>query len=198
LDNESTSDSHRLSAEIARHDWDDVHPRIVSFFAHRRCAEADDLAQETMMRVLKWLNCEGNSIEGPDGFVRFVHGCARNVLLEHHRKERERSQRELPMDATEEKLHSTPAIDPDNILAMRQALARLPKQDRICVCRAEFEAAEKVAEDMGILLRTFRVKVFRARKRLQVLLHQPHGQEASGNPPRSNAIDSLESGLTDE
>ena len=120
------------------------------------------------------------------------------MLLEHYRKERERSQRELPVDTIEDKVHSAPVIDPDNVLAMRQALARLPEQDRICLCRAEFEAAEKVAEDMGILLRTLRVKVFRARKRLQALMNQSYGQETSGNLPRSNAIDRLESDLADE
>src|ERR1700722_11815026 len=98
LENKGLTGDSCVPAELAGHDWEGVYPRIISFFAHRRRAEADDLAQETIVRALKWLSCEGNTIEGPDGFVKFVYGCARNVLLEQYRRERERPQLQLPAD----------------------------------------------------------------------------------------------------
>src|ERR1041385_8645777 len=196
LENKGPTDVSGAPAELAGHDWEGVYPRIVSFFAHRRCAEADDLAQETVARALKWLHCEGNAIEGPDGFVKFVYGCARNVLLEHYKREREHSQRQVPLDEIKEKSSRTEGTSQDNLLAMREALSRLSEQDRICLLRAELESGQKVAGDMGISLSTLRVRVFRARQRLQELLNESRTLETRGNLSGESAIGQVGSDLS--
>jgi RNA polymerase sigma factor (sigma-70 family) len=171
LENQDPTGNYRIPAEHAGYDWESIHSRIVAFFAHRWRMDADDLAQETMVRVLKRLG-EGQVINGPDGFVKFVHGCARNVLHE-HRRERERSQMEVAVDETESNVPWRREGSPENLLAMREALSKLTEEERTCLFRAEVESGEKVAKEMGIHLRTLRVRVFRARRRLEALLNEP-------------------------
>jgi RNA polymerase sigma factor (sigma-70 family) len=183
--------------DLVQYDWEGAHARILSFFAHRRCLEADDLTQETLMRAIRWLSSEGNSINGEDGFVKLLYGFARNVLLEHYRRQNEHVRRELPIDDIPENPKQVPNADPDNILAMKQAFSRLSAEERDCLYRAEFQAPEKAAGELGIPLATFRVKVCRARKRLRRLVYRDRNRDA-GNFPRDSAIDRLEQDLAHE
>jgi RNA polymerase sigma factor (sigma-70 family) len=194
LDSKSQTVISRVPAALAHHDWAGVYPRILSYFVHRRRAEADDLAQETFARALKWLSCEGNTIKGPDGFVKFVYGCARNVLLEQYKRERDQAQRQIPMDEMKEspRLQTT---DHDDLLAMREAFSRLPEEDRICLVRAELESGQKVANDMRISLKTLRVRVFRARQRLRELLNESPPPNVDRNLPLESVIGRLGSGV---
>ena len=151
-----------------------------------------------MMRAIKWLSSKEHTIEGPDGFVKFLHGCARNILLEQYRKDGERAQRELPIEEVTEKGHVARPAGPDRLLAMREALSRLSAEERDCLYRSELEPAQDVAKDLGIPLQTLRVRVFRARKRLHELLEGSGERDANGNFIQHRAIHRLERDLADE
>src|ERR1051326_3044018 len=74
-------DSDRERAAIK---YEDIRKRLVKIFTGRGCAEAEDLADETINRVISKLDEIGKEFKGDHG--RYFFGVANKVYLEFRRK----------------------------------------------------------------------------------------------------------------
>ena len=155
-----------------------AYERIVFYFAHNGRDDARDLAQETVKRHLEWLTREQIAITGSNGFLMSLFGVARRVLREDHRLYA-RGVRETSLQDAEILAARTP--DPSETAAIRQALSKLSDDDRSLLERAESEGDDAVATDLGIPVKTLRVRLFRSRRKLRELY------EGSRKPDRERS-----------
>ena len=70
--------------EQAAMKYEDIRKRLIKIFTGRACAEAEDLADETINRVISKLDELGKEFEGDRG--RYFFGVANKVYLEYRRK----------------------------------------------------------------------------------------------------------------
>ena len=66
--------------------YEEIRRRLISFFLNRQCAEAEDLADETINRVAGRLEEIVDSYDGEP--MRYFYGVANNITLEYSRRKR--------------------------------------------------------------------------------------------------------------
>jgi RNA polymerase sigma factor (sigma-70 family) len=168
----SGSDRDRLAeskcAEITR--------KLVCFFASRRCANPEDLAMETVLRVAS--KCRGVDVSSYADRVGYFYGVARNVVHEAHRSGMRESK------VYEGFAHEFPGITPPDPDAWKDAeqaqsclercLSTLPGHGKQLILRYySSEGAAKVtehkalAEELGKSVNALRIEAHRIRKTLQ-------------------------------
>ena len=108
----------------ARARYELLSARLVKFFEWRHCSDADDLAQETMMRV--FAKIEGGLELKYDDNTPYFFAVAKNVLME---AQRTAAKAPAPL---EEGAHATEdaASQTEAHIALEQSLVRLSKEDR--------------------------------------------------------------------
>jgi RNA polymerase sigma-70 factor (ECF subfamily) len=146
-------------------------------FATRRLndsAAAEDVAQETLRRVLEALRAD--RVRDRAAIAGFAFETARNVCLQHARGE-ERQVRALG------RLASSPEADLPDVLtsligeerrrAVRAALAALPDNDRrvLILTYVELQDSEAIGRALGIAAGAVRVRRHRALKKLTECLN---------------------------
>ena len=143
---------------------------IWAFFRRRLtdAAEAEELAQETFLAVLK----ASRRYEARASFRSYLFGIAFNVLSSARRRSRRRS------DVSSPGLDDVAAVtsDPAAVLWVRQALDALDPEDREIVMLREYDALDytEIATVVGVPLNTVRSRLFRARLALsEKLTAQP-------------------------
>lgn len=138
----------------------------VLYHVGHNCPDADDLVQESIMRLLRAE--QRNSIRNTDELGAFLNGICRNVILEYRR----RTRREPILEP------DTPLPDPGvrpeaENLEIRQAidngLTELAERDRMILRCLYLEGKEKddICREWGMTDAQFRVVLFRARERFR-------------------------------
>jgi RNA polymerase sigma factor (sigma-70 family) len=149
------------------YDWKGARRALVFYFSRRGLANAEDLAQETLKRMLDWLERGGN-IVGKDGFMKLVFGFARNVRSEdRHAGQRPPSGLAEEYPSVENKTWGLNTIEAGRFLL--QLLEQLPERDRVLILAAEETPQAELAAQMNIPISTLRVWLHRARARLREL-----------------------------
>lgn len=128
---------------------------------------AEDVSQEVFLRVHRRLD----SLRDPDRFVPWLLAIARNAAYDAGRSRRRRplelvGDREMPVDAR--------SPDPHLSLEIYDALSVLDadlRESLVLVCLAGF-TYDEAAEAIGVPSGTVKSRVFRARKRLMVVLER--------------------------
>lgn len=147
-------------------------------------AAADDVAQETLRRVLEALRA--GRLENPAALSAFVYRTARHVCLERRRSQRrewaflgrwgERRDAEVadPLNAL---------VDQERCAMVRRALDRLSDGDRELLRMIYYEVVPTpdAALRLGITRETLRVRKYRALRRLSETLREE--QRNVSNPP---------------
>lgn len=150
--------SRSVSAEL----WVNAHKCLVLYFARRRCLNAEDLAQETLMTV--WRR-EDFVFEKPEDFLKVCYGFARHILQENNRDGQKHAADELAADV---------ASTPLKVQGMQlQELQVFIDEVRV------HAKAELLAEELALIVEALkrdgcnpplssqlRVKLHRARKKL--------------------------------
>lgn len=72
--------------ERAGEKYEEIRRRLISFFINRHCAEAEDLADETINRVAGRLEDIVDFYDGEP--MRYFYGVANNIALEYSRRKR--------------------------------------------------------------------------------------------------------------
>ena len=149
--------------------------KLVFFFAGRRCANPEDLAMETVLRVAA--KCREVDVSSYADRVGYFFGVARNVVHEEHRSALRESK---ALESFLREISRTPA-DPD---AWKQAeaaqsclehcVATLPDHARQLILRyysnqgaAKVTAHRALADELGKSVNALRIEAHRIRKTLE-------------------------------
>jgi RNA polymerase sigma factor (sigma-70 family) len=149
--------------EQAANKYEEIRRKLIKIFACRGCAEAEDLADETINRVIRRMQEMIDSYVGDPAL--YFYGVARNVHLEYVRK----SPPVLPL----------PPADPPQQKereweCLESCLERLSKENRRLVLeyykaerRAKIDHRKEMADRLGIAPNALRIRMHRIRASLQ-------------------------------
>ena len=137
----------------------------------RDAGRAEELAQDTFVAVIEG----ARRYRRGGAFRSYLFGIAYNVLLAERRKRAHRAS-----DSLDEDPPSPHAADPDEVLWLRDALARLDEDDREILMLREYEqlSYQEIADVRGTPLNTVRSQLFRARMALKDALEARAPQPA--------------------
>ena len=149
--------------------------KLTSFFRWNHCRDAENLADETIDRVIR------RSQELKVGNVHaYINGVARNVLLEARRHNARRATFDNTVDSTSWKVSSEEEEEEEHQLESRvnclkkclQCLTPLERQLLMEYGPSQqgVKKRKELAQSLGITLENLRVQVFRARKKLRALV----------------------------
>lgn len=150
--------------------FEKLRSRIIRIFSRRRCEVPEDLADETILRVLTRLDELRTSVEGDP--TRFFYGVARNVYREYVRRPRG-----LPLV---EELDLADAPDDEAArkevrhACLENCMSRLDPQDRDLLSAyygyergTQIDQRKELARSLGLGMNALRIKAYRIRKGLQ-------------------------------
>ncbi len=162
--------------------------RVLAYFKRRASWQfAEDLAAETFIRAWRgWSKAPSavtNTKDPGNKALPWLYGIARNVLLEHYRaNDRDTQLQTALMDNVAEQSrlavaeqNSDMATAADAAMDLHQALGTLSPSDQELLLLHAWEglSAKEIASTLGIRPGTARVKLHRARRRLDDELRSP-------------------------
>jgi len=153
-------------SDVTEKEWRELRQKLMFYYRRRGSANAEDLVQEALFRLVKWL--EHGELKGEGGFVKLAYGIARLVRKEDMRSNRQ-TFLELP-DVIPGSITPPHALTPiESARQLNQLLGYLPKKKRDLLLKAETIPPEQLAEEYGVVLSTLRVWLYRARAELREL-----------------------------
>jgi len=149
--------------ERAAMKYEEIRRRLIKIFLRRGCAEAEELADETINRVISKLNGIGNEFTGDS--ERYFYGVANKVLMEYQR----RRQPQPPLASNEDSNRAE-----QEYRCLEECIAKLSDENRELLLqyyqgegRAKIEQRKQLAEKLGIAPNALRIRAFRIRTALQ-------------------------------
>jgi RNA polymerase sigma factor (sigma-70 family) len=149
--------------ERAAEKYEEVRRRLIKIFNCRGCPEAEDLADETINRVIRKAQEMTHSYVGDPAL--YFYGVARNVHLEHVRK----APVTLPLPPKD-----LPQQKEVESQCLEECMEKLPEEQRQWVLeyyedekRAKIDHRKKMAERLGIAPNALRIRMHRIRASLQ-------------------------------
>ncbi len=146
--------------------------RLCTFFAHRHCSFADELADETINRLI--LKVSEEEIENK---IASCYGVARNVYRESLRKERTHldiDELSIAAKAPEEPSFSSECLD--------QCLDKLAPDTRTLLLdyfsearSAKIELHRRISESLATSQTALRMRVMRTKQKLKVCVQECMG-----------------------
>lgn len=148
--------------ELAGKKYEELRRKLIKIFTYRGCSEAEDLADETINRVVKKVEEIKNTYIGDP--VPYFYGVAHNVHLEYLR-EKARVAQPLPNPSGE--------IEQE-YECLEQCMERLTPQNRELILqyyqgekRVKIDHRRKLAQSLGIELNALRIRTQRIRVNLK-------------------------------
>ena len=163
--------------------------RLVAYFDRKSCLTPDDLADETLNRVARRLEEEGN-IEG-DAPTRYCYIVARFVFMEYLRGARKE---EVPLDdilrrranndfAVSESIDEI-KVKEEMLNCLEQCTGKLESASRDVIIRYYFgeervkiENRRALAESLGVSINALSIRACRIRDKLETCVEQCVGRE---------------------
>ena len=146
----------------AKHE--EIRQRLCKLFVCRACPVAEELADETIDRVIAKIDGLAKTYVGDPR--AYFYGVGRNVYLEWTRRPSIPPPQPLP--------GTDPAGDDIEYESLEECLGRLPQKDRDLIVeyyqdekQAKIDHRKGLAERLGITLNTLRIRVYRIRARLE-------------------------------
>ena len=165
-------DSDREQAAIK---YENIRKRLIKIFTGRGCAEAEDLADETINRVVSKLAELGKGFEGDRG--RYFYGVANKVYLESRRKKPPQVPPSSPVDSNLIELEFR-CLE-HCIETLSEADGYLLQQYYGAEGGAKVEHRKRLAEKLGIAPNALRIRAYRIRMGLQECMEKCM-EDASG------------------
>jgi len=161
----SAGDLHKLGVLFERH-----HARVYAlcFRLTREADVADDLAQETMLRVLRY----ARSFRADSAFTTWLYRLAYNVCQDHWRKTRRDESLTDLSEATDVR-HETAPEDPRHAL-LEEALSRLAPERRTVLVLSRYNdlAYDDIARVLDCTPAAARVRAHRALNELREIYRE--------------------------
>lgn len=158
-------DSDRERAGIK---YEQIRIGLVNFFTGRGHCEAEDLADETINRVISRLHEVRNQVTGEP--ARYFYGVARKVQLEYLRRKLPPNPPRTATDTDQAEL---------DFSCLEKCMARLSPENRDLVLRyyeaegrRKIEKRKLLAEELGIAPNALRIRAYRIRVALQKCVEQ--------------------------
>ncbi len=165
--------------------YETIRRKLVRLFEWRGCVSPEDLADETINRVARRL-AEGVELRSNDPYGYFcgvAHLLYKEVLRRAAREHRAIESGDWPSPSlTEDDEPSDPRLEP-----LRRCLQRLPPDQRDLVLRYyqgkndsgkneqeehNIRNRQALARDLGVPLNALRIRVHRARRKLESCVHE--------------------------
>jgi len=159
--------------------YESIRLRLIKIFSCRGCVEAEDLADETINRVLVKIDQIKDEYVGEPTLYFF--GIGKNVYREYQRKCLAR-QSEVPIEAAGDHstcvtLALTEDVEPE-YQCLERCLDRLPSTSRQLVLeyyqqekQAKIDYRKRLADEMGIAVNALRIRAYRIRRSLEECVH---------------------------
>ncbi len=143
--------------------YEAIRKRLIKIFTGRACAEAEDLADETINRVISKLDELGKGFEGDRG--RYFYGVANKVYLESRRKKPPQLPPFSLVDSNQIELE---------FRCLEHCIETLSEAERYLLLQyygvqgaAKVEHRKRLAEELGIAPNALRIRAYRIRVGLQ-------------------------------
>lgn len=156
-------------AEGAGEEYERLRFRLCTFFSQRRCRFPEELADETINRVIEKV-CE----ERIENKLAYCYGVARNVYRESLRKERDHlnvDELSIAAQAPEEPDLSAECLD--------RCLANLPDENRDLIIKyfsevklAKIELHRRISESFKVTQTALRMRVMRIKQKLKTCVRE--------------------------
>lgn len=152
--------------ERAGDKYEAIRRRLITIFTCRGCREAEDLADETINRVIIRLpEIIESYVDDP---ALYFYGVAQKVHLEHLRKKPPPNVAAQPPPAADEE------DDERDYECLEECISRLPASSRELVLeyyaeekQAKIDRRKQLAQRLGIALNALRIRAYRIRAALQ-------------------------------
>jgi DNA-directed RNA polymerase specialized sigma24 family protein len=144
--------------------------RLTAYFERRNCEEPEELADETLNRVSRRLEEEGELSDGPTG--RYCHIVAKFVFLEHWRQSRRARAQAITVDTA---TSADPPADAAHLTCLERCLEGLPSRDKELILgyytHAEREGRadqrRSLAARLGLSVNALAIRACRIRSALE-------------------------------
>jgi RNA polymerase sigma factor (sigma-70 family) len=154
--------------------FESMRDKMVIFFEVRHCIDPEELADETLERVLQKL-CQGTEVSD---LIRYSYGVAKNIFHEHLRRERAKQKY---VEAEKHRSGPDPSDDTDDAALREQrlqyledCLARLSEQGRSLLSeyykftgQLKLDHRKKMAEELNISREALTLRVFHLKRKLK-------------------------------
>lgn len=155
--------------------------KLVCFFAARRCANAEDLAMETILRVAA--KCREVDISNYSDRLGYFYAVARNVVHESHRdSQRESTRREwLRQEVLRQQASDPEAWKQQEAVhrCLQRCMSNLAPRARQLIVQyhceggaAKIASHQSLADEFGKSRNALRIEVYRIRKTLQQCVYR--------------------------
>jgi len=161
-----------LSPDRERAGWEHeaIRRRLIAFFDCRRCAASEDLADETINRVIRQIHSLADSYAGDP--ARYFYAVAHYVHLEYIRKQVKRDGGPLS-DAIPTPAEEEGEEKEQRLACLGQCLQKLAPDEREIALRyyqedkqAKIDHRRRLAERFGYSVNAMRIKMHRLRGEL--------------------------------
>lgn len=156
--------------------YETIRRKLIRIFACRGCANCEDLADETINRVIRKMQELADSYTGDPAL--YFYGVARNVHLEHVKK----SPPPLPIPAPD-----SPQQKEQEYECLERCMDQLAAENRQLVLeyyqeekRVKIDHRKELADRLGIAPNALRIRMHRIRSSLQVCVDTCLNQAAAG------------------
>jgi RNA polymerase sigma factor (sigma-70 family) len=156
--------------------YKEIQRRLIKLFTCRGCFEAEELADETINRVIKKMAEIADNYDGEP--IAYFYGVARNVWLE-YTKRKPFVAPPPPPDPPEELEKESRCLD--------ECMEKLPPDNRALVLsyyqeekQAKIDYRKRLADELGIGMNALRIKMCRIRASLQECLIECVSRETIG------------------
>jgi DNA-directed RNA polymerase specialized sigma24 family protein len=148
--------------------YEQIRSGLISFFTGRGHCGAEDLADETINRVISRLHEVSAQVTGEPS--RYFYGVARKIQLEYLRRKIPNVRQELAVDSDQLELEYR---------CLEECMGKLSPENRALVLRYyEADGREKIekrkilADELGIAPNALRIRAYRIRAALQKCLEK--------------------------
>lgn len=160
-------------SDSAGEEYERLRFRLYTFFSQRRCSFPDELADETINRVI--LKSSEEYIENK---LAYCYGVARNVYRESLRKERSH----LNIDEVTIAAEAPPAEQSFSVECLDKCLAELPSESRTLILDyfsevklAKIELHRRISERLEMTQTALRMRVMRIKQKLKICVRECMG-----------------------
>jgi DNA-directed RNA polymerase specialized sigma24 family protein len=156
--------------------YEDIRIRLIKIFTCRGCSDAEELADETINRVIAKMPDVAENYSGDPAL--YFYGVSHNVHLEYSRKSRLTGDTGLESASLSANVASPDTESDAEYECLDRCLGRLSPESRRLVLeyyrherKAKIDLRKRLAGELGIAVNALRIRAYRIRRTLEDCVH---------------------------